>query len=188
LYSTTQALAAGDCVIAPPRIRDSQFAKSVILLTNQRAGGDFGLCLNRPSGHTLGDLSLELDCDLEDNIPLYWGGPVGTQTIWMLHTPEWSIDQTVKVNSDWSMTSHQSMFHHLADGDRPDYFRMTFGFCGWARGQLKSELEGQPPYSVDSSWLVWQQTTSDILTLPPEELWRISCEQSSHQAVNNWMS
>jgi putative transcriptional regulator len=188
MYSTRDTISPGDCIIAPPRIRDQEFAKSVILVTSQRGGGDFGLCLNRPSGHTLGDLSLELDCDINENITLYWGGPVGTQTIWMLHTPDWSIDQTVQVNEHWSMTSHRSMFHHLADGDQPHNFIMTFGFCGWARGQLQRELRGEPPYSVDSSWLTWQQPTGDILDIAPDELWRISCEQSSHQAVNSWLT
>jgi putative transcriptional regulator len=188
VYSTKLAIDPGDLLIAPPRIRDSEFAKTAILVTSQRRGGDFGLCLNRPSGHTLEDLSIELDCDLPADLPLYWGGPVGTQTIWMLHTPEWSIDQTVPVNEHWSMTSHLSMFHHIADRDMPDNFILTFGFCAWAKGQLQQELLGQPPYSVESSWLTWSQPTSDILRVPPNELWRVSCEQSSHQAVTSWMT
>ena len=105
-----------------------------------------------------------------------------------VHTPEWSIDQTVEVNEHWSMTSHRSMFYHLADRDQPKNFIMTFGFCGWARGQLQRELKGEPPYSVDSSWLTWQQPASDILDIAHDELWRIGCEQSSHQAVNSWMT
>lgn len=187
MYSTRLSVAPGDVLIAPPRIQDKSFAKSVILVTNQRGGGSFGLCLNKPSGHTLSDLSMELDCDLPQDYTLYWGGPVGTQTIWMLHTPEWSVDQTVRVNPHWSMTSHHSMFHHLADGDCPRQFIITFGFCGWAKGQLESELRGEAPYSVDRSWLTWNQPTSHILEVASDELWRVSCEQSSHQAVNSWM-
>jgi len=80
------------------------------------------------------------------------------------------------------------MFHHLADRDCPNNFILTFGFCGWAKGQLESELQGLHPYRVDSSWLTWQQPSSDILDVPSDELWRVSCEQSSHQAVNSWLS
>ena len=188
MYTARDRATPGDLIIAPPRIQDSQFAKSVILITNQRGTGHFGLCLNRPSNHRLSDLSLELECDLPEDYLLYWGGPVATQTIWMLHTPEWTIDHTIKINKYWSMTSHRSMFHHLADRDCPNNFIMTFGFCGWARGQLESELQGLPPYRVDSSWLTWQQPSSDILNVVPDEMWRISCEQSSHQAVNSWMT
>ena len=188
MLGTKDAVSSGDIIIAPPRIRHTDFAKSVILITSQRPGGDFGLCLNKPSGHTLDDLSIELECELPYDLPLYWGGPVGAQTIWMLHTPEWAIDQTVKINDHWSMTSHLSMFHHIADGDCPDRFILTFGFCAWAKGQLQQELQGQPPYTVDASWLTWQQPHSDVLDVDPKELWRVSCEQSSHQAVTSWMT
>lgn len=179
---------SGDAIIAPPRIASSHFAKSVILLTTQRTGGHFGLCINKPSEHRLSDLSLELDCDLPQDYPLYWGGPVGTQTIWMLHSSSWSIDPTIEINQHWSMTSHKTMFYHLADRDCPEHFILTFGFCGWAQGQLEAELKGLPPYTVDSSWLTWHQPDHQLLSVDPQELWRVSCEQSSHQAVNNWMS
>jgi putative transcriptional regulator len=106
----------------------------------------------------------------------------------MLHSSEWSIDATQEINTHWSMTSHRSMFHHLADRDCPNNFIMTFGFSGWARGQLEQELQGLPPYSVDSSWLTWRQPDQQMLEVAPDELWRISCEQSSHQAVNSWMT
>ena len=65
---------------------------------------------------------------------------------------------------------------------------MTFGFSGWAKGQLEQELLGLPPYRVNSSWLTWRQPDQQMLEVAPDELWRISCEQSSHQAVNTWMT
>ncbi len=188
MLSTNDKINPGDAIIAPPRMQGSNFAKSVILITTQRGGGHFGLCLNKPSNHRLSDLSLELDCDLPEDYSLYWGGPVGTQTIWMLHSSEWSIDATQEINTHWSMTSHKSMFHHLADRDCPNNFIMTFGFSGWAKGQLEQELLGLPPYTVDSSWLTWLQPDQHILEVASDELWRVSCEQSSHQAVNTWMT
>ena len=188
MLSTNDKINPGDVIIAPPRMQGSNFAKSVILLTHQRTGGHFGLCLNKPSEHKLSDLSLELDCDLPQDYPLYWGGPVGTQTIWMLHSSSWNIDATITINQHWSMTSHKSMFYHLADRDCPEQFILTFGFCGWAENQLEAEILGIPPYTLDSSWLTWRQPDEQILEVAPDELWRISCEQSSHQAVNNWMT
>lgn len=182
------ALIPGDVVIAPPRMQDTRFTKAVIMLTHFRRGATFGLCVNKPSHHTAADLTPELDIDLPVDIPLYWGGPVHPQTIWMLHSSEWQLEQTVEINEHWSMTSHTTMFHHLADGDWPNYFRITFGFCGWARGQLASELRGDPPWTPDSSWLTWQgPDNSKLLEVDPHDLWRVGTEQSSHQAVNMWL-
>jgi len=86
------------------------------------------------------------------------------------------------------MTSSTEMFHHVADRDCPDYWIITFGFCGWTQGQLESELEGSPPWSLESSWLLWRQPDTHLLAVAPEELWRVSTEQCSHQAVNTWMT
>lgn len=178
----------GDIIIAPPAIGHTALARTVILLTSQKLSGDFGLVINRPSSHSLADLNVELDCDLPPSVPLYWGGPVGTHTIWMLHTCDWSIDATVSVNAHWSMTSHRSMFHHLADGDCPQHFALTFGYCAWGPGQLTRELQGVTPYTVASSWLTWRQPASDVLTVPASQLWQVACKQSSHQAVASWMT
>lgn len=181
-------IAQGDVIIAPPRMQDSRFAKSVILLTHFKQGGAFGLCLNKISNHTVADLSPEIDCELPIDIPLYWGGPMNPQTIWMLHDTDWQVDASIQINEYWAMTSHISMFHHLADGDRPRNFIVTFGFCGWSPGQLDRELRGEPPFSIESSWLTWIRPDNKLLEVESSELWRISCEQSARQAVNTWMT
>jgi putative AlgH/UPF0301 family transcriptional regulator len=80
------------------------------------------------------------------------------------------------------------MFHHLADGDRPRHYLMTFGFCGWSQGQLDGELEGRAPWTVESSWLTWRGPDSHVLEVDSSELWRVATEQSAHQAVAHWMT
>jgi len=181
-------LLPGDILIAPPRMQDTRFSKTVIMLTHFRNGAAFGLVLNKPSQHTINDLSPELDVPLPEYPNLYWGGPVNPQTIWMLHSSEWQLDTTIRINEHWAMTSSTEMFHHVADRDCPDYWIITFGFCRWTQGQLESELEGSPPWSLESSWLLWRQPDSHLLDVAPEELWRVSTEQCSHQAVNSWMT
>jgi putative transcriptional regulator len=188
MIDQAQGIAAGDVIIAPPRMQDSRFHKSVIMITHHAASATFGLCLNKASAHSMKDLSIELDCELPYDVPLYWGGPVNPQTIWMLHSREWSLGSTQEVNQYWSMTSNVEMFHHIADNDTPRHWRLTFGFCGWAQGQLEAELRGTGAFNRDSSWLTWSRPdTSRLLDVAPEELWRISTEQSARQAVSGWM-
>lgn len=188
MQELSSKLRAGDVLIAPPRMKDDRFGKSVIMLTHWQNGGAFGLCLNKPTNHTIADLTPELDIDLPYDIPLHWGGPLGHQTIWMLHSSEWNIEPTVRINQHWAMTSNLAMFHHIADGDCPLYYRFTFGYCGWSKGQLEAELKGNPPYTIEGSWLTWSKPDSHLLEVDPQELWRVGCEQSSHQAVSSWLA
>jgi putative transcriptional regulator len=179
----------GDLLIAPAAMRDSRFHKSVILLTHHHDQGSYGLCLNRPSGYSVQDLieEAELDIDCELRIPLYWGGPVQPNTVWMIHDPDWTTEHTVAVNEHWSMTSHTKMFYHLADQDLPRYFRIFHGYAGWGPGQLAMEMNSQGPWSNHSSWLTVSQIDPLILEQDETELWTNSVELSAKQAMAHWL-
>ena len=189
MFSETTRLASGDLLIAPPRMRDPRFGKTVLLLTHLQDEAVYGLCLNKVTSHTVADLAPELDIDLPKDIPLYWGGPVNPQTIWMLHSSEWRVRSSLTLNQQWSMTSDIEMFSALAQGNRPRHYRFSFGFCAWTQSQLDNELQGLAPMTPESSWLTWKAPDIDrLMDVPPEGLWRVSCEQSSHQAVNSWLT
>lgn len=178
----------GNLLIAPPTIPDTRFRKSVLVLTNDNLRGSFALCINKPTNHTLKDLLEDTGIETELNFPLYWGGPVNPNTIWMLHSSEWSCAHTVPINDDWSVTSHMSMFHHLADGDYPEHFRLMYGYSSWAQGQLKAELRGTAPWNPAHSWLVAENPGPGwLFEQPVEDVWMNSTELSGHQAVDTWL-
>lgn len=183
------AIRGGDLLIAPAAMRDSRFHKSVILLTHHHDQGSYGLCLNRPSGYAVQDLieEAEIELDFELRMPLYWGGPVQPNTVWMIHDPDWTTEHTVPVNEHWSMTSHTSMFYHLADQDLPQYFRIFHGYAGWGPGQLHMELSSQGPWKNSSSWLTVNQIEPSILEQDETELWTNSVELSAKQAMSHWL-
>jgi putative AlgH/UPF0301 family transcriptional regulator len=108
----------------------------------------------------------------------------------MLHESSWQIEgSTIPIDLNWSMTSNIGMFHHLADGDCPERFRIFFGFCSWQEGQLEQEINGQEPYEHHSSWLIWHSPQSDhILEVDSSSLWAVGCEQISAQAVDSWIN
>lgn len=158
------------------------------MLTHDYPNGSFALCVNKPTEHTLQDIIDELGIETNLNFPLYWGGPVNPGTVWMLHDSAWSIDQTVEVNDEWSMTSNIDMFRHLADGDYPQHFRLMIGYCSWARGQLQAEIAGSPPWQNGHSWLIAKNKGPEWLFDQPEDrLWETATELSSHQAVASWL-
>ena len=181
-------LSAGDLLIAPPKMVDPRFQKTVIMLTHHSEDGSLGLVLNKPTEHSVDDLVAEVGLTCPFNCDLFWGGPVNPQTVWMLHTPEWQLPTTHKFSMEWSMTSSMNMFHEMERTHKPDYFRMFFGFASWGPDQLVMELEGHGPWRRDSSWLVWHQPHGQqLLDVDSEDLWSVATEQCARQAVNSWL-
>lgn len=184
----TFELEPGDLLVAPPEIVDSRFEKSVLLLTHNSDVGSLAICLNKPTDHKINQILKEISLELETNVPLYWGGPVSPNTIWMIHSKEWRAETTIDVNEYWSMTSHVSMFHHLADGDHPERYRVFFGQASWGPGQLRGELEGDPPWTKKHSWLTVKQPTPNfIIQTNAKNLWIESTTLCGEQAIEKWL-
>jgi putative transcriptional regulator len=181
-----------DLLIAPPGIPDARFSNTVMMLTHVNGQGSFALCVNRKTGYTLSDVIDNIDSvDLPEsmpNVPVYWGGPMGTSSIWMIHSTDWSCAQTVALTDGWAMTSNVEMFHCIADGDHPRHFRIVIGYASWGPGQLSAELEGVGPWSKDNSWLVAHNLGPEwLFEQAVEDLWANVVTLSSHQAVDTWL-
>lgn len=182
-------VAAGDLIVAPPGIPDPRFNKSVLLLTHYNPTGAYALCLNRQTDYTLNEIVKPLGLEFIDDQPLYWGGPVSLSTVWMLHDRDWSVSNTMQINEHWNITSHEEMFHHLSKGHWPTRFRIMIGHATWEPGQLDSEIQGQEPWSHNSSWLAVKNPDPNWITdQDPEQLWKSSCNVCSQQAVESWMA
>ena len=170
-------------------MQDGRFAKTVLLTTHNNPSGSFALCLNRPTKHTISDLSLELGLDKQLPFEMYWGGPVNSGSIWMIHDDSWEIEHTLYVNQNWRVTSHKSMFYHMADGDVPKNFRIVFGFASWAPGQLDMELNGDFPFNRTSSWVTSQSVDPEwVFETNPDQLWDDATTLAGKQAVNTWLT
>lgn len=177
-----------DLLIAPPGIPDPRFRDTVVVLTHNHDGGSFGLVINRPTRYTTQDILEEINPEISINFPIYWGGPVNSGTIWMLHSAEWTSEHTVEINEQWSMTSNLSMFHRLNEGDVPDHFRLMAGFASWAPDQLESEIIGEPPWNQRHSWLLAKNPGPEwLFEQPVDLLWQNATTLSSHQAVDSWL-
>jgi len=181
-------LVPGSLLIAPPSMMDGRFGKTVLLLTHHNKDGSYAICLNRPTNRTLVDIGRELKLDTSLPFTMHWGGPVQQGSIWMVHTPDWSIEETMTVTDEYMITSNEKMFHHLADGDVPREFRVAFGFSSWAPGQLDMEMNGIPPFKKQSSWLVLNNPDPEWLwSLPIDDLWEAAVFKAGEEAVNAWL-
>jgi putative transcriptional regulator len=184
------AVKPGDLLVAPPNIQDHRFREAVILLTDHDHKGSVGLALNRATDYRVNDLITPLRVEIPWDPYLHWGGPVGQDMTYMLHTPEWRLDNYTRNTTDnWSVTQHWSMYLHLSDHDEPQHWRIFAGCCAWAPGQLDRELAGARPWQPAHSWLILRDPpVSQILNIEPLDLWGWACDRTAAQTTSAWMA
>ena len=172
---------AGDLLVAPPSLSHSEFAGSVVMMVSREP--TMGFVLNQTTGTELKRIAPTLT--QLSHREIYWGGPVNTATIWMLHTADWSMHNTVRMNDQWAVTSNQLMFEHVTQQGWPQYWRVFAGCSVWAPGQLEREVDQLS--SRDQGWLVAHAPEpKTLLATNPRNLWQASCEWAKTQAVAQW--
>ena len=143
----------GQILVAMPDMADQYFAKSVIYLCAHSEDGAMGIILNQPSQiKSFPDLLVQLQIIApQDRIPLSTqigrfpvlsGGPVQTDRGFILHTPDFHLDQsTMSIDDSVSLTATVDVLRAIASGDGPSRAMMALGYAGWDPGQLENEIQ-----------------------------------------------
>lgn len=180
-----------DLLIAPPNMPDARFKETVLMVLSDNSSGTIALCLNSPIELETGDLAELRDPNdtMAMSHPIYWGGPVGRESIWMLHDQDWCSGNTMEVGDGIRVSSDREMLEALKMGDCPNTFRVFAGFASWAPGQLQAELEGHHNRNKNHAWLV--APTHDLewlLECPVDELWEYATALCAQTAVDSWLN
>jgi len=153
----------GRILVSEPFLLDSYFKRSVILLGEHGTEGSVGFILNKPTDLTLNDA-------LEDfppfEMPLYFGGPVQTDTIHFLHTMGDKLEGSKLILPGIYWGGSLEMLKLLIDTNQinKDEIRFFAGYSGWEPSQLDAELKGR-------TWLVSNCKKDFAFSTEPEELW-----------------
>ena len=182
---TNKSIRPGTLLIAPPAVQGTFWTKSVILLTEHHEHGSLGLMLNKRSTITIQEFAQQ--CGVELDIPgqLYMGGPVNTKSFCMLHSNEWTSANTMQVNSRLSISSTPTLLKDLQTGEKPMFYRLFVGLCGWAPDQLMSEYLGHPPFNHNKSWLTFASNYDIIFKYDSKEQWTNALEQCGQEFAQN---
>ena len=157
---------AGHLLIADPSLRDSIFNRTIILLADNTSNGAFGLILNQPSEHCVGDFLKEEAHASLARIPVFIGGPVANEHLtfaafWM--SPEGELRYAVRISADEAIQYSKN----------PGTLVRAFaGYSGWDVGQLQNEVEAH-------SW---------VLTTPPENFLGMTHDQNLWEQTLNSMT
>ena len=136
---------AGQLLVAMPEMRDPRFAEAVIYMVKHNEEGAMGLVINRPLAKgpvkdLLQGFGIENE-DAEGEIIIHYGGPVGANNGFVLHSDDVMLDDSERVKDGIAMTVDPKLIEAMARGKGPRQSMVLFGYAGWAPGQLEGELE-----------------------------------------------
>jgi putative transcriptional regulator len=113
---------------------------------------------------TIGELVVDFP---EFDSEVYYGGPVGTDTIHYIHNVGNLLEDSVEVNRGvyWGGDFDKLKFLITSKLLLPHNIRFFVGYSGWSAGQLKEELEYK-------SWLLSDMDTNYLFKSKPRNLWK----------------
>ena len=143
----------GQLLLAMPGMTDDRFARTVIYLCAHSDEGAMGLVVNKPAQDlNMPDLLVQLDIIPEadvirlpghvEHMPVLMGGPVETSRGFVLHSPDFFIDQsTLPIDDSICLTATVDILRAIARGEGPRRAMLALGYAGWSAGQLESEIQ-----------------------------------------------
>jgi len=167
--SRAEGYLGGQILIAMPSLQDPRFARAVICLCAHSPDGAMGIVLNKPlEGLSFDELLKQLGLEPvppQRRIRLFQGGPVEGGRGFVLHTRDWSNDQSLQVTDEVALTASVDILSAIAGGGGPRQGILALGYAGWGPGQLEDEIQANAWLSVhpdeallfgengDSKWL-----------------------------------
>lgn len=171
----------GKILIAQPSAQSTFFEKSVVLVCEHHKQGAWGLIINKPSQKIkVNQIAASVNIRLDSNDSVYIGGPVESDGIHILHTPDCVMANTLWITNNVCSTSSIELLSEIAKGRGPQHWRLCMGVSAWQAGQLDGEMSGEHPWTPQHRWLT-QPCPKNLFDLPTEHLWK----GQTHNAIEN---
>ena len=154
----------GMFLLAAPRLRDPNFAQTVVLLLEYDETGALGLVINRPTEASLHDV-LATPLPNSEGHAVFAGGPVDLRRLIALLRSPVAVDGAERlfgdVHASGSMDTLRRMLER--DGHAADV-HAYLGYAGWAPGQLDAEI-------ARGDWIVAPADAESVFDTPPVDVW-----------------
>jgi putative transcriptional regulator len=160
----------GHFVIAMPGLADPNFEMTVTCICEHSSEGALGVMVNRILPELKGkDLFKELKLEYNDRVasvmPVYFGGPVHTHEIFILHGPPFEWVGCLKVTPFLALSNTLDILKAIAMGKGPDSYLIALGCAGWGPGQLENEI-------LQNSWVTTPALETLIFSRPVDDRWK----------------
>jgi len=174
----------GKLLIAPPNMPDPRFRKTVIYVWRHDVSGAAGVMINKkcqqPDFKHICNEGLVHRLP-KVNHPVYYGGPVLTNVVGVLHSTDFILNSTNElVGGKVGFTLDRKILEVIAKGEGPKNKLITLGMANWTTGQLEEELEH--PRNPAMSWLIMDYDEKFVFGQldedKPDDLWERSVSEA----------
>lgn len=144
-------------LVAKPTVEDFCFKRSVTILVDHDAEGSMGVIINKPTHITLNELLP--DVEFKEDVPLFLGGPVGTNMLFFVHSLGADvIPESVQLAPGVFFGGNFDVLKmFIESGEKLDgRVRFMVGYSGWAAGQLDGEVQRH-------DWAVLKENASQLI-------------------------
>lgn len=151
-----------------PELKDPNFERTVVLLSEFNENGAIGFVINRPSALTLGasvTLTQGTINPAYEQTNLWTGGPVEPQKIWILYDGAAFDDaHAVALGDGVNLARDVSILSHHEKALAPEQIRVIHGYAGWSAKQLSVEIAA-------SYWIVVPLTQGLLFRVDAARAW-----------------
>ncbi|MEE2694386.1 MAG: YqgE/AlgH family protein [Pseudomonadota bacterium] len=159
---------AGRLLIALPGMLDPRFSHSVIYLCSHNEYGAMGLIVNQIMdvvnfSDMLKAMNIRVHHDQRKR-PVHFGGPVDTERGFVLHSGDYTCEDTLQIKDGVSLTATTDILKLIASGNGPTNALFALGYAGWGPGQLDAEIQG-------NGWMFGVPTTEILFGQDNSQKW-----------------
>ncbi len=153
----------GDVLLSEPFMLDSNFKRSAVLLVDHHPEGSMGFILNKKLDMRVDELVADFP---EFDAPVYFGGPVQTDTIHYVHNIGDLLEESHPISDGiwWGGDFEKLKFLITSELVLPENIRFFVGYSGWSDGQLEEEMNLK-------SWVVAGMDPNYLFKSKPNKLW-----------------
>lgn len=178
---STETPERGCLLVSDPMMEDTCFSRSVVMILDRDSSkGHLGLILNKPTRLKFEDLMPGWKPGAE--IPIYFGGPVDLERLFLLHTLGDIIPGATQVSPGIFVGGDvEQILQYMEDGeDTEGRLRFFLGYSGWSYGQLEGEISRH-------SWAVGRPGNSrELLTGSENDYWRREVKRLG-ESYRSWL-
>lgn len=159
----SSSLSTGSILVATPSLKDPNFEKSVILLSeHDEQDGSLGVVINKPLKKTLGECLEDFRSGPLSEVEVYVGGPVQQNQL-LLAGWKWANDGD-GFSLFFGISKEKAI--DLLEQDSNMVIKGYLGYAGWGEGQLEGEI-------LENAWYRSEVDYHFLrMDVPPVTLWR----------------
>lgn len=152
-------------LVAKPGLTDPNFRETVVLVTQPRQGGPWGVIINRPLRQPLGEVFPDHQSLKGRKDVLFFGGPVARDGLVFLVRSRKPPPRSIPLLRDVYFTGDADWIDSQLKRPEPTRgLRVYSGYSGWASGQLQLEI-------ARGGWHVQPADAATVFDKDPARIW-----------------